>query len=83
MSPGEGADWAITSLPGLTFDYIVVFQHRKHKKTTKNSHGGGANWAITPLPGLQNELRSLPESRFAHSENYYCQGPKIQHKIDF
>jgi hypothetical protein len=27
MSPGEGADWAITPLPGLTFDDVVVFQH--------------------------------------------------------
>jgi hypothetical protein len=24
MSPGEGADWAITPLPGLTFDDVVV-----------------------------------------------------------
>jgi hypothetical protein len=28
MSPGEGADWAITPLPGLTFDDVVVFQHK-------------------------------------------------------
>jgi hypothetical protein len=27
MSPGEGADWDITPLPGLTFDDVVVFQH--------------------------------------------------------
>jgi hypothetical protein len=28
MSPGEGADWAITPLPGLTFDdVVVVVQH--------------------------------------------------------
>jgi hypothetical protein len=27
MSHGEGADWAITPLPGLTFDDVVVIQH--------------------------------------------------------
>jgi hypothetical protein len=27
MSPSEGADWAITPLPGLTFDDVEVFQH--------------------------------------------------------
>jgi hypothetical protein len=27
-----------------------------------------------PLPGLLNELRLLPEPRFAHRENYYRQG---------
>jgi hypothetical protein len=27
MSPGEGADWAITPFLGLTFDDVVVFQH--------------------------------------------------------
>jgi hypothetical protein len=26
MSPGEGADWAMTPLPGLTFDDRIVFQ---------------------------------------------------------
>jgi hypothetical protein len=44
----------------------------------KNSHGEGANWAITPLLVLQNELRPLPEPRFADRENYYRQGPNIQ-----
>jgi hypothetical protein len=27
ISSGEGADWAITSLPGLTLDDVIVFQH--------------------------------------------------------
>jgi hypothetical protein len=26
MSPGAGADWATTPVPGLTFDDVVVFQ---------------------------------------------------------
>jgi hypothetical protein len=26
MSPGKGADWAITPLPELTFDDFIVFQ---------------------------------------------------------
>jgi hypothetical protein len=26
MSTGKGADWAITPLPGLTFDDLIVFQ---------------------------------------------------------
>jgi hypothetical protein len=77
MSLGEGADWAITPLLGLTFDDLVVFQHiTENVKITKNSRGEGANWAITPLLGLRNELWPLPEPRFSHRENYYR--PKAQ-----
>jgi hypothetical protein len=52
MSPGEGADWAIAPLPGLSSRYSnnAIVQNRITE--TKNSRGEGANWAIIPLPGL-------------------------------
>jgi hypothetical protein len=73
MSPGEGADWAIAPLPGLSSRCSNNAIVQKRITETKNSRGEGANWAIIPLPGLRNELRSFLEPRFAHRENYYRQ----------
>jgi hypothetical protein len=61
--------------PGLILNFLVALYKGSRGYM---SPGEEADWAIIPLLGLQNELRPIPEPRFAHRENYYREGPNNQ-----
>jgi hypothetical protein len=74
VSPGKGVIAQSTPWLGLIKPRSLLY------KATKNLKWAPAApcQSCQSLLGLQNELRSLPEPRFTHGENYYRQGPNNQ-----